>query len=110
MEGGITSSNRMQDDRNIQSLWESYRRKGDSKAFYGLMNHYMPIVISTAKRIKRRTRLDNLGELVEMGIRGLRNAIETYRNIPTPDFAKYARREVRRKVIEAIRKSGTPAS
>ncbi len=94
----------MHDDRNIASQWAKYHQSGDRKAFNCLMNHYVSIVISTAKKIHRRTGLSNLENLVGAGIWRLWDSIEIYRMPQTTDFTKYARRRIRREMVEAVKK------
>jgi len=97
----------MGDNKHIEATWATYRQDGNRKAFNKLMSHYMPLVIVSARRIHRRTGLGDLGDLVEVGIWSLWDSIEIYKIPSATDFTKYARKRIRRKMIEAIRAGGT---
>ncbi|MBE0536403.1 MAG: hypothetical protein IH624_12100 [Phycisphaerae bacterium] len=98
----------MDNNRDIKSLWAAYHQNGNIQAFNCLINHYMPIVISTARRIHRRTGLGSLGDLVDAGIWILWGSIEIYRMPQTTEFTKYARRKIRGEMIDAVKKGAAP--
>jgi len=97
----------MSDHDCNEMTWAKYRHDGDRKAFNKLISHYMPLVIGTARRFHRRTGLGDLGDLVEAGIWALWDSIEIYKIPQIIDFTKYARRTIRRKMINTIRANGT---
>jgi len=95
----------MGDHECMEMTWAEYRQDGNRKAFNCLMSRYMPIVISAARRIHRRTGMGDIGDLVGVGIWALWDSIEHYRVPQASEFSRYVRKRIRGEMITKRRNS-----
>lgn len=85
---------------SVAALWAAHR-DGNKDASDLLLLNYAPLVKYYVGRLEVTEFFDS-DEMMDLGIRGLREAIEQYIPIPEIRFEEYARYKIESKVLDWI--------
>ena len=91
-------------DPRMRELWKSYKQTGDVVLRNRLMEHYLPLVKSTAERVHRKLPHSvDVDDLASAGVFGLRDAIEGFDLSHGVKFETYCATRVRGAMLDELR-------
>ena len=89
---------------SIESVWEAYRQKPSHRLRNRLIEHYLPVVRKTARRMRARLpREVEEDDLHQAGVFGLMRSIDTFDSSRGVRFENYATFRIRGAILDEIR-------
>lgn len=91
-------------DDHVEELWHRFKREGDESVRNELIEHFLPLVRSTAER--QHTKLPahvEVDELIQSGVFGLMDAINGFDPDRGVKFEAYAKQRIKGAILDDLR-------